>query len=75
MSALTQARILAGLSIEEAAREIGIPSGYLSEIENGKRGVSSERADVIASVYQKSKDQIFLPTRYAIREVLSTNSA
>lgn len=75
MSILAQARIEIGLSIEEAARQLGIPSGYLSEIENGKRGVSSERANQISVIYQKHRDEIFLATRYAIREVLDENTA
>jgi len=75
MSALTRTRNEIGMTIEEAARELGIPPGYLSEIENGKRGVSSDRADQIAKLYKKPKEQIFLPTRYAIREVLSENTA
>ena len=75
MSSLKQARAQVGMSIEEAARQLGIPAGYLSEIENGKRQVSSKRADEIARLYQKPKDEIFLPTRYAIREVCSENTA
>lgn len=64
-----QARIDVGLSIEEAARELRIPAGYLSQIEKGKRHVSAERAEEIACLYGKRKEQIFLPFRYAIREV------
>ena len=75
MSALTRARNELGLSIEEAARELGIPAGYLSEIENGKRGVSSERADQIARLVKKKKEEIFLPTRYAIRKDFENNTA
>ncbi|SFB62738.1 Helix-turn-helix [Cohnella sp. OV330] len=75
MSALRDARLNAGLTIVEAAKEIGIPQGYLSEIENGKRHVSPERAEAIAKVYKKSKDEIFLPSRYAIREVNANHTA
>lgn len=64
-----KARLEAGLSIEEAARQLGISAGYLSQIENGQRQVSSERAERIADLYDKNKDEIFLPSRYAIREV------
>ncbi|MCF6094333.1 helix-turn-helix domain-containing protein [Microaerobacter geothermalis] len=69
-----QARIATGLSIEEAARKLGIPAGYLSQIENGQRQVSAERAEKIANLYNKKKDEIFLPSRYAIREVNAGNS-
>jgi transcriptional regulator with XRE-family HTH domain len=64
-----QARVSAGLSIEEAAKELGISSGYLSQIENGQRQVSAKRAEQIAKLYEKKKEDIFLPSRYAIREV------
>lgn len=70
MSSLPKiARLEAELSIEEAAKLLGIPAGYLSQIENGQRQVSAERAEQIAQLYKKSKEEIFLPSRYAIREV------
>ncbi|HHY65996.1 MAG TPA: helix-turn-helix transcriptional regulator [Alicyclobacillus sp.] len=71
LSLVKHARIEAGLSIEAAARRLGIPAGYLSEIENGKRHVSAKRAEEIASLYGKAREEIFIPTRYARREVLS----
>ena len=70
MSLLREARLSAGLSLEESAKKVGIPAGYLSQIENGKRQVSSERASQIALVYKVTKEEIFLPSRYAVREVL-----
>jgi len=69
MSKVKQARLEAGLSIEEAARLLNISAGYLSQIENGQRQVSAERAEEIAKLYRKDRDEIFLPSRYAIREV------
>lgn len=69
MNRIKSARQSAGLSIEEAAKKLGIPAGYLSQIENGLRQVSSDRAEEIASLYGHSKEDIFLPTRYAIRVV------
>ncbi|GIN71184.1 hypothetical protein J14TS2_16590 [Bacillus sp. J14TS2] len=69
MSLPKQARHLAGMSLEESARKLGIPAGYLSQIENGKRQISSERAEQIASIYNVDVENIFLPSRYAIREV------
>lgn len=62
----------AKLSITEASKELGIPEGYLSQIENGHRQVSSERADKIAQLYKKEKEEIFLASRYALRKVNST---
>ncbi|WP_342505906.1 helix-turn-helix transcriptional regulator [Sporosarcina sp. FSL K6-2383] len=69
MSLLRKARLATGLSLEDSAKMVGIPAGYLSQIENGKRQVSSERASQIASVYQVVREEIFLPSRYAVREV------
>ncbi|TCS80348.1 helix-turn-helix transcriptional regulator [Tepidibacillus fermentans] len=69
------ARLSAGLSIEDAAKKLGIPAGYLSQIENGLRQVSAERAEQIAKLYKKKKEEIFLPSRYAIREVNDQSTA
>lgn len=66
---LKNVRIEAGLSLENAAKNLGISAGYLSQIENGHRQVSKERAEEIANLYKRSKDEIFLPSRYAVREV------
>ncbi|EEM04506.1 helix-turn-helix domain-containing protein [Bacillus pseudomycoides] len=63
-------RMKFGISIEEAAKNIGISGGYLSQIENGQRQVSAERADQIAKLYGKKKEDIFLPTRYSVCKVL-----
>lgn len=70
-----QARLDAGLSIEEAARRLGIPAGYLSQIENGQRHVSAERAEKIAGLYKKKREEIFLASRYATRKVENEKSA
>ncbi|MWC26661.1 helix-turn-helix domain-containing protein [Paenibacillus sp. MMS18-CY102] len=72
---LKQSRLSVGLSLEVAARKLSIPAGYLSQIENGHRQVSADRAEDIAQLYGKKKEEIFLPTRYAIREVLTTHGA
>lgn len=63
------ARIGAGMTIEEAAKQLGIPAGYLSQIENGQRQVSADRAEEISVLYGKEREQIFLASRYAIRVV------
>lgn len=67
---IKEARKQAGFSIEGAAKELNIPAGYLSQIENGHRQVGSDRADEIARLYKIKKEEIFLPSRYALREVL-----
>lgn len=63
-------RMELGISIEEAARKLGISGGYLSQIENGQRQIGTERADQIAKLYGKRKEDIFLPTRYSVCKVL-----
>ncbi|WP_018130975.1 helix-turn-helix domain-containing protein [Effusibacillus pohliae] len=74
-SLVRQARLEAGMSIEEAAKKLGISAGYLSQIEKGQRQVGAERAEKIAKLYKKKKEEIFLPSRYAIREVENEHSA
>ena len=66
------ARTTAGLSIEEAARQLGINPGYLSQIEIGQRSIATSRAKAIAKLYGVKLDEIFLPSRYAIREVVES---
>lgn len=74
MSLPRKARISVGLSLEKAAKELKISAGYLSQIEKGQRQVSKERAEEIAKLYNCDKDEIFLPKRYAIREVFDKTS-
>ncbi|WP_407707981.1 helix-turn-helix domain-containing protein [Bacillus mycoides] len=62
-------RMKLGVSIEEAARKLGISGGYLSQIENGQRQISADRAEQIAKLYGKKKEEIFLPTRYSVCKV------
>lgn len=69
MSLPKKARLAAGFSLEEAAKHLNISAGYLSQIENGQRQISSKRAEDIAKLYSSKKEEIFLPSRYAIREV------
>lgn len=69
MSKLRNIRNKLNLSIEEVSKNLGIPAGYLSQIELGKRQISNQRAEEIASFYNLEKNQIFLPTRFSIRKV------
>ena len=75
MSVLKQTRLSVGLSIEKAAKKLNISAGYLSQIENGHRKISKERATEIAELYHVPKEKIFLASRYSIREVNETNQA
>ncbi|MEY9095373.1 helix-turn-helix transcriptional regulator [Paenibacillus sp. RC84] len=72
---LKMARLNVGFSLEEAAKELKINVGYLSQIENGHRQVGSERANELAKLYGVRKEDIFLPSRYAVREVEDVTSA
>lgn len=74
MSKVREARIEMMLTLEEAARRLQISAGYLSQIENGLRQISSARADAISKLYGKPKEDIFLASRYAIREVIGESS-
>ncbi|MGG0511542.1 helix-turn-helix domain-containing protein [Bacillus pseudomycoides] len=69
MNGPKEIRMKLGVSIEEAARKLGISGGYLSQIENGQRQISADRADQIAKLYGKKKEEIFLPTRYSVCKV------
>lgn len=69
VSLIKLARKSAGYSLGGAAKELEIPVGYLSQIENGQRQVDSERAEKIAKLYMVEREEIFLPSRYAVREV------
>ncbi|PFE56044.1 transcriptional regulator [Bacillus cereus] len=69
MNELKRIRSNLNKSIEEVAGNLNISGGYLSQIENGKRQISTERAMQIASLYGKSLEEIFLPTRYSVRKV------
>ena len=73
MNSPKEMRMKLGFSIEEAARKIGISGGYLSQIEKGQRQISADRADQIAKLYGKKKEEIFLPTRYSVCKVLEGN--
>jgi len=69
VSILKQTRLSLGLSIEKAAKKLNISAGYLSQIENGHRKISRERATEIAELYQVPKEKIFFASRFSIREV------
>lgn len=73
-SSVKLARLDSNMSLEDAAKNLGISAGYLSQIENGLRQVSSKRAEQIAQLYKKEKEEIFLASRYALREVSDKNS-
>ncbi len=67
MSLARQARLKKGYSLQQAAKMIDIPAGYLSQIENGKRQISYERAQRIANLYNAKVEDLFEATRFARR--------
>lgn len=66
-SVLKQTRERAGMTLEAAANRLRISPGYLHQIENGDRGVGSVRAEQIADLYEKGKEELFRPTRFVAR--------
>jgi transcriptional regulator with XRE-family HTH domain len=66
---LKRLRLSKGFSVEEMAKMLNISAGYYSQIENQRRGVSVERGREIAKILGVSEDEIFLTSRYALREV------
>ena len=48
---LSEARRKAKLTLKEAAGELGVSAGHLSEIENGKKSPSLELAVKITSLF------------------------
>jgi transcriptional regulator with XRE-family HTH domain len=57
---LKEARILAGLSQEQAAKKLGIPRPAISEIESGNRKVSAEEIIKFANLYQVDSNWLLL---------------
>jgi transcriptional regulator with XRE-family HTH domain len=57
---LKEARTLAGLSQEQAAKKMGIPRPAISEIEAGNRKVSAEEIIQFANLYQVDSDWLLL---------------
>ena len=64
MNKLREARKQKGLKVEQAAELIGIGRTYLSQIEDGYRNVSADRAGAIAKIYGVQIIDIFEPVRY-----------
>ncbi|HEV7332535.1 MAG TPA: helix-turn-helix transcriptional regulator [Flavisolibacter sp.] len=57
---LKEARTLAGLSQEQAAKKLGIPRPAISEIESGNRKVSAEEIIQFATLYQVDSNWLLL---------------
>jgi transcriptional regulator with XRE-family HTH domain len=66
---LKRIRLSKGYSVEDMAKMLNIPAGYYSQIENQQRGLSVERGKEIADILGVPETEIFLASRYALREV------
>lgn len=66
---LKRLRLSKGLSVEEMAKRLKISAGYYSQIENQQRRISVERGKEIAHILGVPEGEIFLASRYALREV------
>lgn len=58
---LIDTRIRFKKTLQQVADEVGVSKPYYWQIENGKRGLSYELAVKIASVFNTTPDEIFLP--------------
>src|SRR5690606_31723700 len=76
---LKEARILAGLSQDQAAKKMGVARPAISEIEAGNRKVSAEEIIQFANLYQVNSDWLLLQEteneqyKFAARELSKMN--
>ena len=66
-SILRLARLEAGIGFEQACKEIGLSPSFLASVERGERTVDAINAEKLANLYKKDLEEIFFPSRYAIR--------
>jgi transcriptional regulator with XRE-family HTH domain len=64
LNKLKEARKNVGLTAEQAAELLGIGRTYLSQIEDGYRNVSADKAVRIAKMYGTQIFDIFEPVRF-----------
>lgn len=64
MTPLKKARIRAGISIYELARQTGIDRGNLSRLERGLAGMSRDNVAILARHLKISELEILYPERY-----------
>lgn len=69
MNALKRYRLKKGVSLTELAARLGVKKPYIAQIESGNRTVSAERALEIADELEISKDELFEPVRFRVKEV------
>lgn len=69
MSLLRKVRKEKGLTLEQVELLSGIPHNLLSQIENGQRSISVERAQQLAKIYKVPLDNIFEPIRFSSKNL------
>lgn len=62
-------RLKHNLTIQELADIIGVSASKYSEIERGNQTASDEVVDKIATKLEVSKELLFYPVKYTIREI------
>lgn len=55
---LSDLRVLAGLVQPEAARLLGVSTGYYSDLERGEKNLSDQHAAAIAKLFQTTPDVV-----------------
>ena len=68
------ARAARGFTQEQVAKSAGIPLSSYNQYETGARSVPAEIAQRIAQVLRVEVSDIFLPTKFSIREHSADNS-
>lgn len=53
---LKKCRSLCGMTFDELSKLTGISKGFLSDVENGKRGISAENLQTLAGVFNTTLD-------------------
>lgn len=64
MIAIKEMRKNKGLTLSDVAKSMNVQKGYLSQIENGKRTVSKNRAVELSYIFNAEVEDIFIPTRF-----------
>ncbi|TLS37773.1 helix-turn-helix transcriptional regulator [Pseudalkalibacillus caeni] len=70
MNSLIMARLTKKLTKKEVAEKAGITPAMYSYIESGERSVDIETSKKIAKALGKKHEDIFLPSRLTVREVI-----
>jgi transcriptional regulator with XRE-family HTH domain len=64
-------RLSKGFTMEEVAKYSGISPAKYGQIEKGEQTASDDAAKKISTLLEVPKEQIFLPTKFTVREILN----